>query len=402
MNNIKTNIVEITKGNAGTGLLIENDGYISLSDNNKELFEALKTDGNYNNLDLPYPFVVNAIFQKYGIENQNGRIYPEKVLKREVEKYQKKIKERSSYGECYLPDTLVLTVLGWKPLSDVSIGEEVITLKTSTNKIEIQKVTNIISYEYNGDLIRLENSKINDLVTPNHGFPIYNNDNSFVNFFTANDILNNNIPESSFIPMIDQDLNDIKDLEGSANILDKIKISDNQIRCSKEYYNGKVMCIEIPNHVWYCKCNDKAHWTKNCNHPSDSTIDLGRIAINIIELHWEGNTLVGKIEIPISQGFRKLGIISCLADMVAHWILSGLKIGISSRGLGSVEKQYDKLIVGDDFELICWDVVSEPSTPGAWIAIDSNDLTQYIDRTDNNSSNNFSNKLSKFDDWLNV
>ena len=402
MNNIKTNIVEITKGNTGTGLLIENDGYISLSDNNKELFEALKTDGNYNNLDLPYPFVVNAIFQKYGIENQNGRIYPEKVLKREVEKYQKKIKERSSYGECYLPDTLVLTVLGWKPLSDVSIGEEVITLNTSTNKIEIQKVTNIISYEYNGDLIRLENSKINDLVTPNHGFPIYNNDNSFVNFFTANDILNNNIPDSSFIPMIDQDLNDIKDLEGSANILDKIKISDNQIRCSKEYYNGKVMCIEIPNHVWYCKCNDKAHWTKNCNHPSDSTIDLGRIAINIIELHWEGNTLVGKIEIPISQGFRKLGIISCLADMVAHWILSGLKIGISSRGLGSVEKQYDKLIVGDDFELICWDVVSEPSTPGAWIAIDSNDLTQYIDRTDNKSSNNFSNKLSKFDDWLNV
>ena len=402
MNNIKTNIVEITKGNTGTGLLIENDGYISLSDNNKELFEALKTDGNYNNLDLPYPFVVNAIFQKYGIENQNGRIYPEKVLKREVEKYQKKIKERSSYGECYLPDTLVLTVLGWKPLSDVSIGEEVITLNTSTNKIEIQKVTNIISYEYNGDLIRLENSKINDLVTPNHGFPIYNNDNSFVNFFTANDILNNNIPDPSFIPMIDQDLNDIKDLEGSANILDKIKISDNQIRCSKEYYNGKVMCIEIPNHVWYCKCNDNAHWTKNCNHPSDSTIDLGRIAINIIELHWEGNTLVGKIEIPISQGFRKLGIISCLADMVAHWILSGLKIGISSRGLGSVEKQYDKLIVGDDFELICWDVVSEPSTPGAWIAIDSNDLTQYIDRTDNKSSNNFSNKLSKFDDWLNV
>lgn len=402
MDNIKTNIVEITKGNTGTGLLIENDGYISLSDNNKELFEALKADGNYNNLDLPYPFVVNAIFQKYGIENQNGRIYPEKVLKREVEKYQKKIKERSSYGECYLPDTLVLTVLGWKPLSDVSIGEEVITLNTSTNKIEIQKVTNIISYEYNGDLIRLENSKINDLVTPNHGFPIYNNDNSFVNFFTANDILNNNIPDSSFIPMIDQDLNDIKDLEGSANILDKIKISDNQIRCSKEHYNGKVMCIEIPNHVWYCKCNDKAHWTKNCNHPSDSTIDLGRIAINIIELHWEGNTLVGKIEIPISQGFRKLGIISCLADMVAHWILSGLKIGISSRGLGSVEKQYDKLIVGDDFELICWDVVSEPSTPGAWIAIDSNDLTQYIDRTDNKSSNNFSNKLSKFDDWLNV
>lgn len=402
MNNIKTNIVEITKGNTGTGLLIENDGYISLSDNNKELFEALKADGNYNNLDLPYPFVVNAIFQKYGIENQNGRIYPEKVLKREVEKYQKKIKERSSYGECYLPDTLVLTVLGWKPLSDVSIGEEVITLNTSTNRIEIQKVTNIISYEYNGDLIRLENSKINDLVTPNHGFPIYNNDNSFVNFFTANDILNNNIPDSSFIPMIDQDLNDIKDLEGSANILDKIKISDNQIKCSKEYYNGKVMCIEIPNHVWYCKCNNKAHWTKNCNHPSDSTIDLGRIAINIIELHWEGNTLVGKIEIPISQGFRKLGIISCLADMVAHWILSGLKIGISSRGLGSVEKQYDKLIVGDDFELICWDVVSEPSTPGAWIAIDSNDLTQYIDRTDNKSSNNFSNKLSKFDDWLNV
>lgn len=105
------------------------------------------------------------------------------------------------------------------------------------------------------------------------------------------------------------------------------------------------------------------------NHPAESTIDLDRIAINIIELHWEGRTLVGKLEINTSYGFRKHGIVSTRGDQMANLLLNGYKIGVSSRGVGSVEQKLGQYIVGDDFELICWDVVSDPSTNNAFITM---------------------------------
>ena len=79
----------IKEGKTGTGLLIENDGYISLDStkHNKMLKENLSEEGWH----VPNPFVVDAVFQKFGIKNANGRIYPENILRREVEKYQKKI-----------------------------------------------------------------------------------------------------------------------------------------------------------------------------------------------------------------------------------------------------------------------------------------------------------------------
>ena len=114
------------------------------------------------------------------------------------------------------------------------------------------------------------------------------------------------------------------------------------------------------------------------NHPAESTIDLDRIAINITELHWEGKTLVGKCMINTSHGFRKYGIVSTRGDQMANLLLNGYKIGVSSRGVGSVEQKLGQYIVGDDFELICWDVVSDPSTPGAYIG-SQEELAQYLE-----------------------
>ena len=105
---------------------------------------------------------------------------------------------------------------------------------------------------------------------------------------------------------------------------------------------------------------------------------MGRISHNIIELHWEGRTLVGKLELNISEGFRRLGIVSTMGDMAANHLLNGYKIGVSSRGVGSVEQKLGQTIVGDDFELICWDIVSDPSTPGAYIG-HKEELTQYVE-----------------------
>ena len=213
----RQNLVEIKKGQTGTGLLIECDGFISPEvGQNKKLFEDINSANQGDDFHCPYPFIVDAVFQKYGIENANGRIYPEEVLKREVQKYLEKIKERRALGEL--------------------------------------------------------------------------------------------------------------------------------------------------------------------NHPSESVIDLSRVSINIVEFHWEGHTLVGKLEIITSPGFRKYGIISCQGDQTANLLLQGYKIGVSSRGLGTVTNKMGVLYVTDDYEIVCWDVVSDPSTPGAWIGTNGGEeLRQYVE-----------------------
>ena len=95
---MKKNDLEVIKeGKTGHGILIENDGFVTLD--RKKLNESME-DGEWH---VPNPFVVDAVFQKFGIKNANGRIYPEGILKREVEKYQQKINERRAYGEANHP-----------------------------------------------------------------------------------------------------------------------------------------------------------------------------------------------------------------------------------------------------------------------------------------------------------
>jgi hypothetical protein len=257
-------------------------------------------------------------------------------------------------------------------------------------------------------------SYINDFVTPEHGYPVYiiknslggsSNDRkaSFYGFKTATDIERNfgmggsDTDDFYFIPCE-------KDMSLDKYSTDKrVYLNEKHMKIEKVPYKGKVLCVETPNHTWYVKQGDKAHWTKNCNHPETSTIDLSRIAMNIIELHWEGHTLVGKMELPISDGFRNYGIISNCADQVAHWILSGLRIGVSSRALGSVTQVMDKLVVGDDLELVCWDCVSQPSTNSAFIEMNPQDLQPYIESDESNKDKPLikEDKFSKFDSWLN-
>lgn len=381
-------LTEIKKGQTGTGLLIENDGYISINDpNNKELFESYKklNEGVDNGeFHCPYPFVVSAVFQKFGIENANGRIYPENVLRREVDKYMTAIKERRAIGECYTPRAMVLAKEGWKPIADIKEGDEVLTLNTVTDEVEYQNVEKKIEYDYNGEMYHLKGDKIDDIVTPNHGYPIYNHYGDFNDFYTAHEIYSGKIDhlDSNFIPA------------NTTNPLDE-RIYLDKISVSIEQYNGKVMCLEVPNHTFFVMDGDKCHWSKNCNHPSEVVIDLSRTAMNIIELHWEGHTLVGKLEVVTSPGYRKLGIISCQGDQVANLILSGIKVGVSSRGMGSVTNRMGVMYVGDDYEIVCWDFVSSPSTPNAWVAVDQNELKPFIEGKESDKNSLMESKLDK-------
>lgn len=124
------------------------------------------------------------------------------------------------------------------------------------------------------------------------------------------------------------------------------------------------------------------------DHPESSIVSISRISHNVVELWWEGNVLMGKLEIIMSPGFVNQGIISCEGDQVANLLRKGLKIGVSSRGVGSLQKENGKNVVQDDFELICWDVVTSPSTPGSWIYNEEPTKQQQMSEADSKKDKN--------------
>jgi hypothetical protein len=133
------------------------------------------------------------------------------------------------------------------------------------------------------------------------------------------------------------------------------------------------------------------------DHPESSIVAISRISHNVVDLWWEGNVLMGKLEIIMSPGFVNQGIISCEGDKVANYIRKGLKIGVSSRGVGSLEKENGRNVVQDDFELICWDIVTSPSTPGSWIYSEEPSKEQQMsESTNKKNSDDLKNGLTNF------
>jgi len=94
------------------------------------------------------------------------------------------------------------------------------------------------------------------------------------------------------------------------------------------------------------------------DHPDSSVINLQNVSHVIREVTWHGDDVVGLIEIlPTPAG----NILTSLFE-------NGITVGVSSRGMGSLTQIGETLEVQDDFELLCWDFVSTPSTPGAYVA----------------------------------
>ena len=95
------------------------------------------------------------------------------------------------------------------------------------------------------------------------------------------------------------------------------------------------------------------------DHPDSSVVNLQNVSHNVVEMMWNGDDLVGKVEIlPTPSG-----------NILKELFASGIRLGISSRGMGSVKKNvYESADeVQDDFELIAFDFVSNPSTRGAFL-----------------------------------
>ena len=136
------------------------------------------------------------------------------------------------------------------------------------------------------------------------------------------------------------------------------------------------------------------------DHPSSSTLSGHDVTHNILDLRWEGRTLLGEMKLHLSPGFKQYGICSTSGDLVASMLLDGIQIGVSSRAVGSVEQKMGVLMVGDDFEIICWDVVLEPSTNNAWISTNPEELQQYVENEAHNDDKRIVEKLNKIENIL--
>jgi|TARA_R110000824_G_scaffold379582_2_gene571622 hypothetical protein len=99
------------------------------------------------------------------------------------------------------------------------------------------------------------------------------------------------------------------------------------------------------------------------DHPDSSVVNLQNVSHNITEMHFEGDNLLGTVEILTTPS----------GNILRELFKNGIKLGISSRGMGSVETVDEgdgaqpMMKVGKDFELIAFDFVSNPSTHGAFM-----------------------------------
>ena len=108
------------------------------------------------------------------------------------------------------------------------------------------------------------------------------------------------------------------------------------------------------------------------DHPDSSVVNLQNVSHNITEMHWEGDNLLGTVEILTTPS----------GNILRELFKNGIKLGISSRGMGSVETVTEAdgtptTKVGNDFELIAFDFVSNPSTHGAFMY----PLQENVDKT---------------------
>ena len=99
------------------------------------------------------------------------------------------------------------------------------------------------------------------------------------------------------------------------------------------------------------------------DHPDSQVINLKNASHAIREIWWRGDEIYGRIEI-----FSDMGDLGTTSGRIAGALVkNGLIIGISSRGMGSLKQMGEVMEVQDDFELLTWDLVSNPSNPDSWM-----------------------------------
>tara|TARA_R110001592_G_scaffold94533_3_gene273514 strand:- start:6185 stop:6799 length:615 start_codon:yes stop_codon:yes gene_type:complete len=120
-------------------------------------------------------------------------------------------------------------------------------------------------------------------------------------------------------------------------------------------YPKKILEREVNNYIEGPIKENRA--LGELDHPDSSIINLKNVSHNIKNIRWDGDDVIGTIEIlPTPSG-----------NILTQLFKNGITVGVSSRGMGSLTDRGGVQEVQDDFELLCWDFVSTPSTPGAYV-----------------------------------
>jgi hypothetical protein len=132
--------------------------------------------------------------------------------------------------------------------------------------------------------------------------------------------------------------------------------------------NGRVYPLailerEVRNYQKFIKENRALG---ECDHPESSVVELKNVSHIVREAHMEGPVCYGSVELLDTPAGK----------ILQNLVEAGVTLGISSRGVGSTSRDGDNEVVQDDFQLICWDFVSEPSTPGAFMMREGREISR--------------------------
>jgi hypothetical protein len=137
-------------------------------------------------------------------------------------------------------------------------------------------------------------------------------------------------------------------------ILSGIMQKADAINGNGRVYPHKVLMKEVEN---YGKLVKERRALGELDHPEDSVINLRNASHLVTDIWWKDKDVMGKVKVLDTPSGKVL----------QELVKSGVSLGISSRGMGSVREDQGGTIVEEDFQLICFDFVSEPSTPGAYM-----------------------------------
>jgi hypothetical protein len=165
-----------------------------------------------------------------------------------------------------------------------------------------------------------------------------------------------------------------KKLNGGRIVLRGILQKANTLNQNGRIYPIAVLDREVRNYQKFIKENRALG---ELDHPDSSVVELKNASHIVREAHMEGEVCFGTVELLETPSGK---ILQSLVE-------SGVTLGISSRGVGSTQRERDYDVVQDDFQLICWDFVSEPSTPGAFMMkegkeINKRELNSYFSKSD--------------------
>jgi len=134
-------------------------------------------------------------------------------------------------------------------------------------------------------------------------------------------------------------------------------------------YPHNVLMREVNN---YKKMVKERRALGELDHPDTSVINLANASHLVTEIWMDGNKCMGKIEVLNTPS----------GNVLKELVNAGVSLGISSRGMGSIREENGVTLVEDDFQLICFDMVSDPSTPGAFMMAEAKQRPNIFTKAD--------------------